>query len=88
MSEDHKNDMINEETSDETKVLPLAEIDAQMKDAYKLLRHQMNTLRLKKMKVSKRILKLQFIKMNSLKLMMNRTKQAQWRNMMKSRRKR
>ncbi len=40
MSEDHKNDMINEETSDETKVLPLAEIDAQMKDAYKLLNKQ------------------------------------------------
>ena len=42
MSENHKNDMINEETSDETKVLPLAEIDAQMKDAYKLLNKQKN----------------------------------------------
>lgn len=40
MSENNKNDKMNEANIDETKVLSLAEIDAQMKDAYKLLHQQ------------------------------------------------
>ncbi len=37
MSENEKQGQENEFITDETKVLPLAQIDAQMKDAYKLL---------------------------------------------------